>query len=72
MTDTRTETGNPVDVVDRVTVLVNNGDLNLNELDLDASPADEARWAMELGTGGDPELTRRTDQLCIALYSETE
>jgi hypothetical protein len=72
LADTRTDTGNPVDVVDRVTVLVNNGDLNLNELDLDPSPADEARWAVELGTGGDPELTRRTDRLCIALYSETE
>ena len=72
LTDTRTATGNPVDVVDRVTVLVNNGDLDLSELDLDPSPADEARWAMELGTGGDPELTRRTDRLCVALYSEVE
>lgn len=72
LTDTRTDTGNPVDVVDRVTILVNNGDLDLKELDLDGSPADEARWALELGTGGDPELTRRTDRLCVALYSETE
>ncbi len=72
LADTRTDTGNPVDVVDRVTVLVNNGDLDLSELDLDASPADEARWAVELGTGGDPEGTRRSDRLCVALYSETE
>ncbi len=72
LVDTRTETGNPVDVVDRATLLVDNGEVTLNEFDLDESPADDARWVIQLGTGGDPTLTRRTDSLCVALYSESE
>mgnify|MGYP007047098999 CR=1 FL=1 len=72
LVDTRTQSGNPVDVVDRATLMVDNGEVTLNEFDLDESPADDARWVIQLGTGGDAMLTRRTDSLCVALYSESE
>jgi len=72
MTDTGMATGNPVDATDRVSVIVDNGSVSLTEFDLDRSPADPARWAMELGTGGDAAVTERTDLLCVALYAEIE
>jgi len=67
--DTGTDQGNPTDATDRVTVLVDNGSITLNEFELRESPADERRWSTELQAGGD-EGTRRTDELCIALYTE--
>ena len=67
--DTGTDQGNPVDVTDRVTVEVDNGSITLDEFDLRESPADERRWSTELEAGG-TEQTRRTDGLCIALYTE--
>jgi hypothetical protein len=72
LTDTGNATGNPVEATDRATVIVDNGSVSLAEFDLDASPADPARWAIELGSGGDPDVTRRTDLLCVALYAEIE
>ncbi len=68
--DTGTDQGNPVDATDRVTVQVDNGSVTLNEFDLEESPADERRWTIEIEAGGEPETTRRTDSICVALYSE--
>jgi hypothetical protein len=67
--DTGTDQGNPVDVTDRVTLLVDNGSVTLNEFDLEESPADERRWTIEVEAGG-TAATRRTDSLCVALYTE--
>jgi hypothetical protein len=68
--DTGTEQGNPVDLVTRVTVIVDNGVVTLNEFDLSESPADERRFVITLQTGGDPAEVRRTDEVCVALYTE--
>ena len=68
--DTGTEQGNPVTVVERVSVLVDNGEVTLNEFDLSESPADERRFVITLQAGGDPAQSRRTDELCVALYTE--
>ena len=67
--DTGTDQGNPTDVTDRVTLIVDNGSVTLNEFDLEESPADERRWTIEVEAGGTEE-TRRTDSLCVALYTE--
>ncbi len=67
--DTGTDQGNPVDVVDRVTVQVDNGDVTLNEFDLEESPADERRWSARFAAGG-IDATRRTIEVCVALYTE--
>jgi hypothetical protein len=73
LVDTGEETGNPVDVVDRVTVQVDNGSVVINEFDLAESPADYRLWGETLGTGGDPATTRRIDdKLCVILYAEVE
>jgi hypothetical protein len=68
--DTGTEQGNPVDIVTRVSVIVDNGVVTLNEFDLSESPADERRFVITLQTGGDPAQVRRTDEVCVALYTE--
>ncbi len=68
--DTGTEQGNPIDVIDRVSVIVDNGVVTLNEFDLSESPADERRFVITLQTGGDPAQVRRTDEVCVALYTE--
>ena len=68
--DTGNEQGNPVTVVQMVSVLVDNGDVTLNEFQLSESPADERRFVITLQAGGDPAQVRRTDQLCVALYTE--
>jgi hypothetical protein len=67
--DTGTEESNPVEVVTRATVLVDNGAVSINEFDLRESPADERRWSLVVEAGGTEE-TRRTDLLCVALYTE--
>ena len=67
--DTGTDQGNPVDVTDRVTLVVDNGEVTLNEFDLEESPADERRWTIEVEAGGTDDA-RRTDSLCVALYTE--
>ncbi|MCP4867736.1 MAG: hypothetical protein GY898_03350 [Proteobacteria bacterium] len=67
--DTGTDQGNPTDVTHRVTLIVDNGSVTLNEFDLEESPADERRWTIEVEAGGNEE-TRRTDSLCVALYTE--
>ncbi len=66
------ETGNPVDAVDRISVLAENGDLTATEFDMEASPADESRWTLTIAAGGDPESTVREDRLCLAVYAEIE
>ena len=67
--DTGADTGNPTTVVERVTLLVDNGDIALNELELDPSPADERNWTITVVAGGDPDTTERTDSLCVGLYA---
>ena len=57
-------------VVNRVSVKVDNGEVSLNEFDLSESPADESRFVITLEAGGDPAEVRRTDVLCVALYTE--
>ncbi len=69
LADTGTEEGNPVDVVTRVTVQVDNGSITVNEFDFREVPGSERRWTIEVQAGGTPE-TRRTDSLCLALYAE--
>jgi hypothetical protein len=68
--DTGTAQGNPIDVINRVSVIVDNGVVTLNEFDLSESPADERRFVITLQTGGDPAQVRRTDEVCVALYTE--
>jgi hypothetical protein len=68
--DTGNEQGNPVTVVQMVSVLVDNGEVTLNEFQLSESPADERRFVITMQAGGDPAQVRRTDQLCVALYTE--
>jgi hypothetical protein len=68
--DTGNEQGNPVTVVQMVSVLVDNGEVTLNEFQLSESPADERRFVITLQAGGDPAQVRRTDELCVALYTE--
>ena len=69
--DNQAETGNPIEVVDRVTVKVDNGALTVGEFDMEASPGDESRWTLILAAGG-PESASREDSLCIAVYAEIE
>ena len=70
--DNGLETGNPTGAVDRIAVLVDNGSLTASEFDMDPSPADESRWTMTLGAGGDPETALREDSVCLAVYAEIE
>ena len=67
--DTGTDQGNPTDVVTRATIQVDNGAVTLNEFDLSESPADERRWSGVFRAGGTAD-TRRTDEVCVALYTE--
>ncbi len=70
--DNGLESGNPTDAVDRITVLVDNGSLTAGEFDMEPSPADESRWTLTVGAGGDPEVTVREDRLCLAVYAQIE
>lgn len=72
LVDTGSEQGNPTTAVDRATVIVDNGDIDLSELELEPSPVDERLWTTTLVPGGDPDATTREDQLCLALYTATE
>ncbi|MBN94055.1 MAG: hypothetical protein CL928_08275 [Deltaproteobacteria bacterium] len=72
LNDTGEEQGNPMAVIDRVTVKVDNGSLTLHEFELDPSPADERNWTITLAAGGDPESSTRNDSLCVALYASVE
>jgi hypothetical protein len=72
LVDTGAEQGNPTTAVDRATVVVDNGDISLNELELEPSPVDERLWTITLVAGGDPDTTTRQDQLCVGLYTATE
>ncbi len=72
LVDTGSEQGNPTTAVDRVTVIVDNGDIDLSELELEPSPVDERLWTTTLVPGGEPDTTTREDQLCLALYTATE
>lgn len=70
--DTGEETGNPVDLITRATVRVNNGSIDLDELEMDEVPGGlETDFRLELGTGGEPATTTRDDELCVALYRES-
>ena len=60
---------NPTAAVDRVTVKADNGPINLDEFEMDPSPADESRWTLTLSAGGDSETSTRRDSLCVALYA---
>ena len=69
--------GNPKDAVDRAVVRVNNGavegtsnDITLDEWEMEKSPADARRWRLTLRAGGDSASTRRTDELCVVLFSQ--
>lgn len=70
--DTGGTQGNPTTAVGRATVTVDNGDIELNELEMEPSPVDERLWTITLVAGGDPEQTRREDSLCVGLYTGTE
>ena len=77
--DTGEASGNPKDAVDRAVVRVNNGavegtsnDITLDEWEMEKSPADARRWRLTLRAGGDSDATRRTDELCVVLFSRNE
>ncbi len=70
--DTGTTDGNPVEVITRATLKVDNGDIIVNEFDMSESPADESRWGITVEAGGDRSTTIRDDLLCVALYTTTE
>jgi len=70
LVDNGEESGNPTEVVDRVSVSVDNGALSIREFDMEPSPADESRWTITLGAGGDAESTIREASLCIGVYAE--
>jgi len=72
LVDTGTVQGNPTTSVDRATITVDNGEIDLNELEMEPSPVDERLWTITLVAGGDPETTTRTDSLCVGLYTATE
>ena len=72
LVDTGGEQGNPTTAVDRATIVVDNGDISLNELELEPSPVDERLWTITLVAGGDPDSTTRQDELCVGLYTATE
>ena len=71
LVDTGSTQGNPTTSVDRATVRVDNGDLDLNELEMEPSPVDERLWTITLVAGGDPDTTTRNDSICVALYTST-
>lgn len=71
LVDTGSTQGNPTTSVDRATVRVDNGDLDLNELEMEPSPVDERLWTITLVAGGDPNTTTRNDSICVALYTST-
>lgn len=64
--------GNPTTAVDRATLVVDNGSLALDVLEMDPSPVDERLWTITVVAGGDPATTTREDRLCVGLYTETE
>ncbi len=70
--DTGSSQGNPATAVGRVTLVVDNGSLALDVLEMDPSPVDERLWTITVVAGGDPETTTREDRLCVGLYTETE
>ena len=70
LVDNGEESGNPTEVVDRVSVSVDNGALSIHEFPMEPSPADESRWTLTLAAGGDAESTIREDSLCIGVYAE--
>jgi len=70
LADNGLEAGNPIAIVDRVSVKVDNGALTVDEFDMEASPADESRWTLTIAAGGDPATASRDDRLCIAVYAE--
>jgi hypothetical protein len=79
LVDTGETDGNPKDAVDRAVVRVNNGgvegtsnDITLDEWEMEKSPADARRWRLTLRAGGVVDTTRRTDELCVVLFSRDE
>ncbi|MCO4768931.1 MAG: hypothetical protein KDA24_02805 [Deltaproteobacteria bacterium] len=72
LVDTGSNQGNPTTAVGRATVTVDNGDLDLNELEMEPSPVDERFWTITVVAGGDPETTTRQDDICVSLYTTSE